>query len=82
MDKTKDTIGHGFLPKFTDSIGECVQDTSIVFVMHTWEEFDNVDWAYMNKIMRSPKIIYDGRNSLDPNLIRGHDFEYVSIGKR
>jgi len=69
-------------PHFTNSIEECTHGTNVLFVMHTWEEMDNVDWAYMNNIMRSPKIIYDGRNSLDPNLIRNHNFEYVSIGKR
>ena len=82
MNKTKKVIGSKFLPKFCNSIGECVQDTSVVFVMHTWEEIDGVDWAYVNNVMQSPKIIYDSRNSLDPNLIRNHNFEYVSIGKR
>ena len=48
----------------------------------SWKEIDNVDWACVNKVMQSPKIIYDGRNSLDPDLIRSHNFEYVSIGKR
>jgi len=81
-ERAKEAMLNKPYPHFTESIEECIYGTNIVFVMHTWKEIDNVDWACVNKVMQSPKIIYDGRNSLDPDLIRSHNFEYVSIGKR
>ena len=70
------------LPKFVKSIEECVQDTSVVFVMHSWDEIKRIDWANLRSRMDPPRIVYDGRNSLDPELIRNHDFEYVAVGTR
>tara|TARA_Y100001960_G_scaffold329700_1_gene421743 strand:+ start:1002 stop:2294 length:1293 start_codon:yes stop_codon:yes gene_type:complete len=80
--KAKNALLGSPVPHFAKSIEECTHGTNVVFVMHTWEEMESVDWANMSSRMRSPKIIYDSRNSLDPNLMRRHNFEYVPIGKR
>ena len=81
-ENAKKAIRHGRLPKFAKSIEDCIQDANVVFVMHCWEEIECIDWADLQSKMASPRIVYDARNSLDPEVIRKHDFEYVSIGKR
>ena len=80
--KAKDAMLGGPFPHFAKSIEECIHGTNVVFVMHTWKEMKSVDWENMNSRMTSPKILYDSRNSLDPELMRSHNFEYVAIGKR
>ncbi len=45
-----------------------------------WPEFAELDWAAAAARMARPLLI-DGRNFLDPNLLRGAGFEYEGIGR-
>ena len=45
-----------------------------------WKEFRSPDLERMKSLLRKP-IIFDGRNILEPNAVRGAGFEYTSIGR-
>jgi UDPglucose 6-dehydrogenase len=45
-----------------------------------WPEFAELDWAAAAARMARPLLI-DGRNFLDPNLLRSAGFEYEGIGR-
>jgi len=45
-----------------------------------WPEFAELDWAAAAERMARPLLI-DGRNFLDPNLLKAAGFEYEGIGR-
>jgi UDPglucose 6-dehydrogenase len=45
-----------------------------------WPELRELDWAEAGKRMRN-RLLVDGRNMLDPRVMREHGFEYEGIGR-
>ncbi|MEI7760085.1 MAG: UDP-glucose/GDP-mannose dehydrogenase family protein [Thermoleophilia bacterium] len=51
-----------------------------VVIVTEWPELMDVDWASVGASMRTP-ILIDGRNLLDPLLMRAAGFQYEGIGR-
>jgi UDPglucose 6-dehydrogenase len=51
-----------------------------LLIVTEWNEFREPDFGRMKKLMRAP-VIFDGRNILDPQQIRGLGFTYWSVGR-
>ena len=49
-------------------------------IVTEWNEFREPDFARMRKVMKNPAI-FDGRNIYNPQQIRAHGFEYLSMGR-
>ena len=63
------------------SSGYAALDGADALVIVTeWNEFREPDFARMRKLMKNPAI-FDGRNIYNPQQIRAHGFEYVSMGR-
>jgi UDPglucose 6-dehydrogenase len=58
---------------------EAVRDTDALVVVTEWPEFLRLDWAAVKEVMRRPVVI-DGRNVLDPELLRAAGFTYEGVG--
>ena len=52
-----------------------------IAVMTEWDEFCDCDFDSIYKSMMKPAFVFDGRNILDAEKLRGHGFEIASIGK-
>jgi UDPglucose 6-dehydrogenase len=50
-----------------------------VLILTEWTDFKALPWAAMKKRMLSP-LLFDGRNLLDPQEMRGIGFTYTGIG--
>ena len=48
--------------------------------MTEWNEFKEVDWERIKKIMTQPAIL-DGRNIYDPEKLKKMGFRYAGIGR-
>lgn len=81
-DNAAKEIAPQYAPKFTDSVEKCAMGTNILFVMHTWSDLQEVNWKSIFDSMEKPKILFDARNELDPEVMKSYGFEYVSIGPR
>jgi len=51
-----------------------------VLIVTEWEEFRQVDWARLRKVVEHP-LILDGRNMLNGREVTAHGFRYVSVGR-
>jgi UDPglucose 6-dehydrogenase len=49
-------------------------------IVTEWNEFREPDFARMRKLMKNPAI-FDGRNIYNPQQIRAHGFDYLSMGR-
>jgi UDPglucose 6-dehydrogenase len=45
-----------------------------------WEEFKQIDWARVRKLLKRPLVI-DGRNMFEAQDLKRQGFTYVCIGR-
>lgn len=79
LDEAKKIFGESIC--YCNSIEESVIDSQAILVVTEWDEFRNVDLAEIGKKMKH-RLIFDGRNIYDPELVQEEGFEYVGIGRK
>jgi len=63
-----------------DSIAEAVEDADAAVIVTGWAELQDLASAEIRNAMRNPLIV-DGRNMLDPDVVRQAGFAYEGIGR-
>jgi UDPglucose 6-dehydrogenase len=66
--------------EFRDSALDALDGADAAILVTEWPEFGELDWAAAAGRMARPLLI-DGRNFLDPKLLRSAGFEYEGIGR-
>ena len=66
---------------YTDNPYDAVKEANATLVVTEWDEFRNLDFKRIKKLMANP-IIIDGRNVFNPDEVRQLGFEYYSIGRK
>lgn len=66
--------------KFCRNAYEAASGSDCLIIVTEWNEFKEIDFARLKKLLRQPLII-DGRNIYDPDKLRGLGFRYVSVGR-
>ncbi len=51
-----------------------------VLLLTEWPEFRDLNWAGLKERMAQP-VLFDGRNLLDPKVMRELGFTYISVGR-
>lgn len=59
---------------------DAIRRADAVAILTEWEEFAQLDWKKVKKLLKSP-VIFDGRNILKPQAIKKLGFQYYSIGR-
>jgi UDPglucose 6-dehydrogenase len=62
------------------SVVEAVEGADAAVIVTEWPELADVDWAEAGERMRG-RVIVDGRNLLDPEMLRAQGFAYEGIGR-
>ena len=70
------------LPKtaFCKDAYEAVKGADCLLVLTEWNEFKELDFKRVKKLLRQPLIV-DGRNIYDPAAMRKLGFRYVGVGR-
>ena len=66
--------------EYCRSAYEVARGAHALLILTPWPEYRQLDLAHLYELMETPMII-DGRNLLDPEVVRAADFEYVDIGR-
>jgi len=66
--------------EYCSSAYEAANGAQALLVLTPWQEYRELDWARLHELMEVP-VIVDGRNLLDPNVVRAAGFEYVDMGR-
>ena len=61
---------------------ECANGAQALVLMTEWPEIVEADWEKIATVVRAPRMVFDGRNALDPREMQGYGFEYVGVGRR
>ncbi|MGP8024230.1 MAG: UDP-glucose dehydrogenase family protein [Methanobacterium sp.] len=65
--------------KFYDNKYEAVNNTNALLLVTEWKDFRSPDFAEIIKRIKN-KIIFDGRNQYNKNIIQNMGFEHYQIG--
>jgi UDPglucose 6-dehydrogenase len=63
-----------------DTAFDALEGANAVVIVTEWPEFSELDLDEMKRRMKSP-VIVDGRNLLDPSVVRAAGFVYEGIGR-
>lgn len=66
---------------YCSSAIEAAKGSHAILLVTEWEEFRNVDWVKVKEVAALP-IIVDGRNCLDPKVLKEAGFEYYGVGRK
>ena len=66
---------------FARSATDAVRDADAVVLVTEWRELLELDWASVAVAMRG-NVVIDGRNALDPAVVRAAGLIYEGIGRR
>lgn len=77
----KDLAEFGDIINFIEDPYEAVKDADAIAIMTEWNLYKELDYEKIYSFMRKPAFIFDGRNILDKNEIKGFGFNFYSIGK-
>ena len=59
---------------------EALDGADAAVLVTEWPELAELDWGEAGARMRN-RLLVDGRNMLDPELLRGHGFTYEGVGR-
>ncbi len=60
---------------------EVLHESDALLLATEWNEYKNIDFAMVRKLMRGNKVI-DGRNVFDPGMVAEHGLDYIGIGRQ
>ena len=63
-----------------DSVEDVLAGADAAVLVTEWPELADLDWSGLAATMRTP-VLVDGRNMLDPALMREHGWLYEGIGR-
>lgn len=63
------------------TIEEAAKDSSAIILLTEWDDFRNIDFSKL-KIEMKQKVIFDGRNIYEPEMVKEEGFEYRGIGRQ
>ncbi len=78
MEKIEKEISNGL--KFCKDSYEACRDSDCLLIITEWDEFKELDFAKVKRLLRRPLII-DGRNIYDQKVMKKLGFNYVGIGR-
>jgi len=78
MGKAKSILGNAV--KFCKDAYEVAKNSDCLLVVTEWNEFKELDFKRIKKLMRQ-SIIIDGRNIYNPKELKKLGFKYVGIGR-
>ncbi|MEA2302564.1 MAG: UDPglucose 6-dehydrogenase [Solirubrobacteraceae bacterium] len=65
---------------FAGSVLDAVRGADAVVLVTEWEEFSGLDWVELAAAMAGALVV-DGRNALDPGVVRAAGLVYEGIGR-
>jgi UDPglucose 6-dehydrogenase len=64
-----------------DSVQEALAQADAAIITTEWEEIVRADWPALVKTMAQNPVVFDGRNALDPRVIRDAGGKYIGVGR-
>ena len=66
---------------YEDDPYAAAKDADAVLLMTDWKAYPQLDWRRIYDSMRKPALVFDTRNCLDADMLRGMGFKVLNVGK-
>lgn len=78
-----DPIVNSFEPAITihHDMYEAIKGADALIIATEWNQFKTVDWKKVNELMKG-NILVDGRNIIDPKVVRKHQLQYIGVARQ
>ena len=67
--------------RLVEGVEAAANRTQALVLLTEWDSIIRSDWRIVSRCMIPPRLVFDGRNALDPAEMRRLDFEYVGVGR-
>lgn len=81
VETTRAALGQPDNLTYCSSAEHAIKGADALAIVTEWREFQSPDFAALSKAL-ARRLIFDGRNIYDPNLVKRFGLEYHSIGRR
>lgn len=61
-------------------IYESIENTDALIIATEWDQFSKVDWNKVSELMRG-NIVIDGRNFIEPYLLKRNNLKYIGVAR-
>ena len=65
---------------YSDNIYDASTEADAIVVLTEWEEYSNINWERISKLMRKPSWIFDSRSILNSKEIKNFGLNFWKIG--
>lgn len=65
---------------YAKDVYDAMRGQDVLLIVTEWPQFSEMDLKRARTLLKNP-IIIDGRNLLDPQIVRSHGINYVGIGR-
>ena len=62
-------------------VAEAANRAQVLALLTEWSEIVESDWQIVARCMLPPRLVFDGRNALDPGEMGALGFEYIGVGR-
>ena len=62
-------------------VAEAANRAQVLALLTEWGEIVESDWQIVARCMLPPRLVFDGRNALDPGEMGALGFEYIGVGR-
>lgn len=83
MDEAKVSFPKEIVEKITfcDSVTRAIKDSNAIVLLTEWDDFRALNFQEAAKLVKE-KVIFDGRNIYEPEVVIEEGFKYVGIGRK
>ncbi len=67
--------------QLVDGVEEAANRTQALVLLTEWDSIVQSDWRVVSRCMVPPRLVFDGRNALEPSEMSRLGFEYVGVGR-
>ena len=65
---------------FRKEIDHIFENADAVLILTEWEEYTQIDWEKVSKLMRKPSWVFDSRSLLSPKEVKKNNINFWRVG--
>lgn len=65
---------------YCQNLNQSLIDSEGIILVTEWDEFRNLNFSELGRVMKN-KVVFDGRNIYEPELVREEGFKYYGLGR-
>ena len=65
---------------FNNNLNECVKDADAIVILTAWDEYKELDFKRLSRLMRKPPWVFDTRKIISKSSLKGTGIKFWQVG--